>query len=273
MLRHLGAERPAVVVGAGPHGPERRVPPGRGFTAARAERSCGRLVPLDRGERIHVRLRRAHHVLQRAVRTSHVQVLLGTNVHWQDREAWIYSKNVYTRYPFQGALYGLPPQVIKECIVGAIEARFGALNPKPDGKGEWEKQERPGKTCRHGSLKDCCADGIMEADSRSSLRATVRTAPPGILKNSSTSVWGAGIAKHFAIPYNRKLWAVPLNEMETSWLGGRVPLPDLRGDDRRSAPAGSEAHGAERAVRISLARRFSGADGRFSSSTSKASCA
>ena len=40
-------------------------------------------------------------------------------------------------------------------------------------------------------------------------------------------MWGAGIAKHFAIPYNRKLWAVPLDEMETSWLGGRVPLPDL----------------------------------------------
>ena len=37
------------------------------------------------------------------------QMLLGDNVHWQDREAWIYSKNVYTRYPFQGALYGLPP--------------------------------------------------------------------------------------------------------------------------------------------------------------------
>src|SRR5437868_11189431 len=41
------------------------------------------------------------------------------------------------------------------------------------------------------------------------------------------NVWGAGIAKHFAIPYNTKLWAVPLSEMETSWLGGRVPLPDL----------------------------------------------
>jgi UDP-galactopyranose mutase len=40
-------------------------------------------------------------------------------------------------------------------------------------------------------------------------------------------VWGAGIAKHFAIPYNQKLWAVPLSEMETSWLGGRVPLPNL----------------------------------------------
>jgi UDP-galactopyranose mutase len=40
-------------------------------------------------------------------------------------------------------------------------------------------------------------------------------------------VWGRGIAKHFAVPYNRKLWAVPLASMETSWLGGRVPVPDL----------------------------------------------
>ena len=52
-------------------------------------------------------------------------MLLGDNVHWQDREAWIYSKSVYTRYPFQGSLYGLPPEVIKECMMGAIEARFG----------------------------------------------------------------------------------------------------------------------------------------------------
>ncbi|HEY1337773.1 MAG TPA: NAD(P)-binding protein, partial [Bryobacteraceae bacterium] len=58
------------------------------------------------------------------------QMLLGDNVHWQDREAWIYSKNVYTRYPFQGSLYGLPPKVIEECIVGAIEARYGSLKPK-----------------------------------------------------------------------------------------------------------------------------------------------
>ena len=40
-------------------------------------------------------------------------------------------------------------------------------------------------------------------------------------------VWGKGIAKHFAIPYNKKIWTVPLTDMETSWLGGRVPLPDL----------------------------------------------
>ncbi len=125
------------------------------------------------------------------------RLLLGDNVHWQDREAWIFSKGVYTRYPFQGALYGLPPAVIKECVVGAIEARYS-----PE---------------RRGVL---------------SYRGPDRRQPPskGLPRNFKEfiyKVWGAGIAKHFAIPYNEKLWAVPLEEMETSWLGGRVPLPDL----------------------------------------------
>ena len=30
------------------------------------------------------------------------QMLLGDNVHWQDREAWIYSKNVFTRVSLPG---------------------------------------------------------------------------------------------------------------------------------------------------------------------------
>jgi len=115
--------------------------------------------------------------------------LLGDNLHWQDREAWIWSKGVYTRYPFQGALYGLPPEVLKECLVGAIEARFGPLK---------------------------------EGDGRAPVSEAPRNFEEFIYR-----VWGAGVAKHFAIPYNRKLWAVPLEEMETSWLGGRVPLPNL----------------------------------------------
>src|SRR5258707_15852621 len=64
------------------------------------------------------------------------QMLLGDNVHWQDREAWIYSKNVYTRYPFQASLYGLPPAVIAECITGAIEARFGSLAAPKESRAE-----------------------------------------------------------------------------------------------------------------------------------------
>ncbi|MDX1965435.1 MAG: FAD-dependent oxidoreductase [Pirellulales bacterium] len=265
------------------------------------------------------------------------RILLEDNVHWQNREAWIYSKNVYTRYPFQGALYGLPPNVIKECLVGAIESRFGSLKSpvSPDSKansahsdtknngsttksgGNGRAVEQNGNghaahsdgasTQRHGTngtlkngaatngisplglsggtpapvrggrlgnmalpgqrpelhreilpaastppaplscqlskdttngnsakipagdVKDCCADGILES-SAPLVDAAPHDAPakePRNFEEFIYKVWGAGIARHFAIPYNQKLWAVPLTEMETSWLGGRVPLPDL----------------------------------------------
>jgi protoporphyrinogen oxidase/glycosyltransferase involved in cell wall biosynthesis len=139
------------------------------------------------------------------------RLLLGDNVHWQEREAWIHSKGVYTRYPFQGALHGLPPEVLRECLIGAIEARFGTLARNadaPDGDG--------------ADVKDCCADATGVAS-----RESAPADRPQNFEEFIYRTWGAGVAKHFAIPYNRKLWTVPLAEMETSWLGGRVPLPDL----------------------------------------------
>jgi len=161
------------------------------------------------------------------------QLLLGENVHWQDREAWIYSKDVYTRYPFQGALYGLPPEVISECIVGAIEARFGSLNAKKPAAdrgatGDYTGPERRGmfepllKATGSGNGN---ANGYAGRERR--LTPVVHKGEPRNFEEFIYKVWGAGIAKHFAIPYNQKLWAVPLAEMETSWLGGRVPLPNL----------------------------------------------
>ncbi|MDQ2670432.1 MAG: FAD-dependent oxidoreductase, partial [Gemmatimonadota bacterium] len=158
-------------------------------------------------------------------------LLLGPNVHWQDREAWIYSKQVYTRYPFQGALYGLPPEVIKECIVGAIEARFGSLDRKAqadqDPTADYTGPER------RGMFEPLLGSTAFGSGRRAGYRGKERRVrdaykgPPRNFEEFIYRVWGAGIAKHFAIPYNRKLWAVPLEEMETSWLGGRVPLPNL----------------------------------------------
>jgi UDP-galactopyranose mutase len=155
------------------------------------------------------------------------KMLLGDNVHWQDREAWIFSKGVYTRYPFQGALYGLPVPVIKECIVGAIEARFGNLKGTKSSTGNGHANGNS-TICNTGDVKDCCADGILESTAKLGLAsAGEANGEPRNFEEFIYKVWGAGIAKHFAIPYNKKLWAVPLTEMETSWLGGRVPLPDL----------------------------------------------
>lgn len=107
--------------------------------------------------------------------------LLGENLHWQYREAWVYSKGTFTRYPFQAGTYGLPPEVIKECILGAIEAAR-----------RYDASRRPAT--------------FMEF-----IECT----------------WGSGIAKHFMVPYNRKLWTVPLEEMGWEWLNGRVPQPNL----------------------------------------------
>jgi protoporphyrinogen oxidase/glycosyltransferase involved in cell wall biosynthesis len=141
------------------------------------------------------------------------EVLLGDNLHWQNREAWVYSKNVYTRYPFQGALYGLPPKVITECIMGAIEARYG------------EADAADGKACAVKPVEDCCADGTTDVANTAQIAPKKRDAAN--FEEFIYKVWGKGIGKHFAIPYNRKLWTVPLSQMETSWLGGRVPLPNL----------------------------------------------
>ena len=145
------------------------------------------------------------------------KTLLGDNMHWQNREAWIYSKEVYTRYPFQGALYGLPPEVLKECLIGAIEARFGPV-----------KKELPGTPISAPSAATATIAATAGRSPVTSVVAMASTAAaPKNFEEFIYKVWGAGVAKHFAIPYNKKLWAVPLSEMETSWLGGRVPMPDL----------------------------------------------
>jgi protoporphyrinogen oxidase len=42
----------------------------------------------------------------------------------KQRNSWVYSHDVYTRYPFQANLYGLPPEVLTECLYGYCEAVF-----------------------------------------------------------------------------------------------------------------------------------------------------
>lgn len=164
------------------------------------------------------------------------ETLLGDNLHWQDREAWIYSKGVHTRYPFQGALYGLPTDVLKECIVGAIEARFGPLDDSAPAQPTPMTQaptRAVAKDRNERTPTDCCADGAVPdatgdvKDMAPPSRTSTGRPAPANFHEFIHQVWGAGVARHFAVPYNLKLWTVPLTEMETSWLGGRVPMPNL----------------------------------------------
>jgi UDP-galactopyranose mutase len=38
---------------------------------------------------------------------------------------------------------------------------------------------------------------------------------------------GPGIAKHYMVPYNEKIWKYPLEFMNVEWIAGRVPSPSI----------------------------------------------
>lgn len=97
----------------------------------------------------------------------------------------IWSHGVYTRYPYQANTWGLPPDVIKECVMGAIEA----------------DRRRP-PTTRLEDEPENFADWIRY-------------------------YFGEGIARHFMIPYNAKLWGVPATEITSRWCQRFVPRPSL----------------------------------------------
>jgi protoporphyrinogen oxidase len=99
------------------------------------------------------------------------------------RECKIYSKGVATEYPFQRNLHGLPPEVVRDCLLGAVHAHC-------------ERKKNS-----------------VEPDNF----------------NDFVNYWfGAGIAEHFMIPYNTKLWGVPPHAITKDWCQRFVPRPDIR---------------------------------------------
>jgi UDP-galactopyranose mutase len=53
------------------------------------------------------------------------------------------------------------------------------------------------------------------------------TVPPRNLQDWIDRSFGPGIARHFLTPYNRKLWAYPLEEISTDWTSERIVLPEI----------------------------------------------
>jgi protoporphyrinogen oxidase len=82
--------------------------------------------------------------------------------------------------------------------------------------------------------------------------------------------FGDGIAKHFLIPYNKKVWAYPLEMLSAQWTGERVAVPDVKKvidniingrDDRSWGPNNIfkfPLHGGTGAIWRSLAEKLPG---------------
>jgi len=51
---------------------------------------------------------------------------------------------------------------------------------------------------------------------------------PDNFKDWLTWNFGKAIADYYMIPYNKKIWAYPLEEMETQWMQGKMPLPSKK---------------------------------------------
>ena len=68
-----------------------------------------------------------------------------------------------------------------------------------------------------------CILGLFEAKQRESASSD----PPTSFGDWIMRTFGAGIAKHFMVPFNRKLWGVDPEDMGWEWVVGRIPVPRL----------------------------------------------
>ncbi|HEX2978196.1 MAG TPA: FAD-dependent oxidoreductase [Candidatus Babeliales bacterium] len=97
------------------------------------------------------------------------------NMNAIDRRSFIYSHGVYTKYPFQSNLYGLPTNVITDCIEG-FARRPTKKNKKVVSFHDW------------------------------------------VLAH-----FGAGIARHFFFPFQKKILSYNIRNVTNTWMGRFVP--------------------------------------------------
>ncbi|MGF1509136.1 MAG: protoporphyrinogen/coproporphyrinogen oxidase [Myxococcota bacterium] len=87
--------------------------------------------------------------LRREETKSLVHGLLKDNLRARERRARVYSKGTFTLYPFQANTFGLPPDVVTECVMGLVRARYEEALPEPQNYREWIRKEFGEGICRH----------------------------------------------------------------------------------------------------------------------------
>ena len=72
-----------------------------------------------------------------------------------------------------------------------------------------------------------CIDGVMNR----------KTTEPTNFEEWIYTTFGDGIAKHYMVPYNRKIWKYDLSKMNIDWIKGRVPSPSV--EEMKKGAAGT----------------------------------
>lgn len=118
------------------------------------------------------------------------------------RKARIFSHGRLTRYPYQANLHGLPPEVVKECLLGVVEAEVA-------------------------SARRSAAVGARAAGSGGAEPDPEREPEPANFEEYCLRHFGAGISRHFMIPYNQRLWGTSPRDITAAWCSRFVPRPNL----------------------------------------------
>jgi len=69
-------------------------------------------------------------------------------------------------------------------------------------------------------LKEECINGLMNINKKN-ISTKIENFEDYVL-----TYFGKGISKHFMIPYNEKLWKIPLSNLSYDWAKRFVPIPD-----------------------------------------------
>lgn len=136
--------------------------------------------------------------------------LLGNNIVENERQAWIYSHSRYTKYPYQANLYGLPQNVIDDCLNGLKAAQ------QNKGHRSTDHLDKNGEKTSKTSTKSFEIPLVERRES------------PQPFENWVLYTFGEGFGEHFFFPYNEKLWTVPRNELTSEWVAPFVPRPSIR---------------------------------------------
>lgn len=68
---------------------------------------------------------------------SLVNDLLGDKLQAIDRDSWVYSHRTYVPYPFQVNTHGLPREVVRDCLIGFLQAQKNPDRSSPDNFEDW----------------------------------------------------------------------------------------------------------------------------------------
>ena len=116
---------PVVIIGAGLTGLSCAYHLGGGYLLAEKELEPGGIVRTRIRQNAFYCDGTGHWLhLRNAGMKELVNKLLGGNLAEHERKAVIFSNNVFTAYPFQANTYGLPREVIMECLLGLLKAKY-----------------------------------------------------------------------------------------------------------------------------------------------------